>query len=296
MRLKVAAILAAGICWGFMGYFTRHLAGIGIGSEGVLIIRYGISALLFGVLLLVTDRSRFKVKLKDLWCFLGAGLVSLLFFTYCYFTAISMMSLSAAAILLYIAPSVVTVLSVFLFKEKFTKIKAVSLVLSFIGCCLVSGIAGGVSLTLAGVLWGVGAGVGYALYTIFSRFALQKGYNSLTINFYSCLLAAVGAVIIWRPVELPSLMTASAGDFIFCIVTAVLTSFVPYLLYTYGLTGVENGKASVLASIEPVVASLLGILYFYEPVSFVSVLGVVLVLAAVVLLNSGSYNGRYEAR
>ena len=286
MRLKEAAVLTAGICWGFMGYFTRNLAVMGIGSEGAIVIRYLVAALLFAVILLVTDPARFKVKPKDLWCFIGAGLVSLLFFTFCYFTAISMMSLSAAAILLYIAPSVVTLLSVFLFREKLTRIKVLSLVLSFAGCCLVSGIVGGgITITLGGLLFGIGAGVGYALYTIFSRFALERGYNSLTINVYSCLLASIGALIIWRPFGTFTVMFSSWGNFLFCMITAVVTSFVPYLLYTYGLTGLENGKASVLASIEPVVASLLGIIYYHEPVSVPSVTGVILVIMAVVLLN-----------
>lgn len=285
LRSKIAAVLTAGICWGFMGFFTRNLATMGIGSEGAIVIRYGFSAVAYGLILLLTDLSRFKMKAKDAWCFLGAGLLSLLFFTFCYFSAISMMSLSAAAILLYIAPSVVTLLSAILFKERITPIKLLSVGLAFIGCCLVSGVAGGISITGTGLLFGIGAGVGYALYTIFSRFALEKGYNSLTINFYSCLLATIGAMIIWRPTSALASMFSGAGSFTFCIITGVVTSFVPYLLYTYGLTGLENGKASVIASIEPVVASLLGIIYYHEPCTVPSVLGVVLVLTAVVLLN-----------
>lgn len=294
LRLKTAAVLAAGICWGFMGYFTRNLAAMGIGSEGAIVIRYLVAAVMFAVILLITDPKRFRVKLKDWWCFLGAGLVSLLFFTFCYFTAISMMSLSAAAILLYTAPAIVTLLSVLLFGEKLNRIKVVSLVLAFAGCCLVSGIAGGISVTLTGVLWGLGAGAGYALYTIFSRYALEKGYNSLTINVYSCLLASLGAIVIWRPFEELKIMFSSGSNLVFCLLTAVITSFVPYLLYTYGLTGLENGKASVLASIEPVVASLLGIFYYHEPVTVASGSGVVLVLLAVVLLNLKNYNHKHE--
>ena len=70
-----------------------------------------------------------------------------------------------------------------------------------------------------------------------------------------------------------------------CVAAAVVTCFIPYLLYTYGLTGLENGKASVLASVEPVVASLVGIFIYKETYTFMSVTGVVMVLAAVVLLN-----------
>lgn len=285
MNRYVFSVLGAGICWGFMGFFTRNLYSFGIGTDGAIIIRCLGAALAFLIVILIKDRSLLKIRMKDIWCFIGSGLLSLLFFTFCYFNAISMMSLSAAAILLYIAPSVVTLLSVILFKERLTPIKIFSVLLAFAGCCLVSGITGGLTITVQGILFGIGSGVGYALYTIFSRYSLERGYSSLTINFYSCLLAGLGAMIIWHPATLVSSVTSSAGHFLFCIAAAVVTCFIPYLLYTYGLTGLENGKASVLASVEPVVASLVGILIYKETYTFMSVTGVVMVLAAVVLLN-----------
>lgn len=285
MRRHIAAVLGAGISWGTMGFFTRNLALMGIGSDGAIVIRCLIAVICFAAIMVIKDPSSFKVKPKDIWCFLGSGLLSFLFFTFCYFTAISMMSLSAAAILLYIAPIVVTLLSVVLFKEKLTPVKVIAVVLAFAGCCLVSGIAGGLSITGQGLLFGIGSGVGYALYTIFSRYALQRGYTSNAINFYSCLLAGIGAMIIWHPFNTFEVMFASAGNLLFCILTGVVTCFIPYMLYTYSLTGLENSKASVLASIEPVVASLVGFVLFGERLGLPNVVGVILVLAAVVLLN-----------
>ena len=268
-----------------MGFFTRHLQSYGIGSEGAIVVRCGIAALGFLILLLIKNPSELKVRPRDIWCFIGTGLLSLLFFTFCYFNAINMMSLSAAAILLYIAPAVVTVLSAVLFREKITSVKIAAVVLSFAGCALVSGVIGGMTITFKGLLFGIGSGVGYALYTIFSRFALERGYGSNTINFYSCLLASAGAFVIWHPAREVGLMFSSAPAFMWCVLAGVVTCFIPYLLYTYGLTGLENGKASVLASIEPVVASLVGVFCYHEVMSPWSAAGVILVLAAVVLLN-----------
>ncbi len=289
MRMKgnqyAAAALAGGFFWGFMGFFTRHLAGLGIDSNGAIIVRCGTAAVCFALLILCRDPGQFRVRLKDLWCFLGSGLLSLLFFTFCYFHAISMMSLSAAAILLYTAPIIVMLLSAVLFREAITKTKMAAVVLAFAGCCLVSGIGTGTVLTPQGMLYGLGAGLGYALYTIFSRYALLRGYSSNTINFYSCLLAALGAALIWRPQGLAGAVTASVPAFCWCLATGVLSCFVPYMLYTYSLTGLENGKASVLASVEPVVASLVGVFLYHEKMTISSGLGVLLVLAAILLLN-----------
>ena len=258
-------MIGGGICWGFLGFFTRHLAEYGIGSNSAIIVRCGIAAVCFGILILCTDRKQFRVRIRDFWCFIGTGLFSLLFFTFCYFHAISMMNLSTAAILLYTAPTIVMLLSAVLFAEKITGIKIAAVVLAFAGCCLVSGIGTGTALTLTGLLFGLGAGFGYALYTIFSRYALQRGYSSSTINFYSCLFAAAGAYVLWQPSGIFHVMTSSLPAFAWCLGT--------------------GGRASILASVEPVVASLVGVFIYHEKMSIPAAVGVILVLAAILLLN-----------
>ena len=145
--------------------------------------------------------------------------------------------------------------------------------------------SGSLSFTLSGLLYGLGAGVGYALYSIFARFAINRGYSSNTINLYSCLLAALGAGVIWGFGEPTAILCSSWSNALFCLLAAVVTCYLPYLLYTYGLTGVENGRASIMASIEPVVATVVSVVIFNEPMSALAALGVALVLAAVVLLN-----------
>ena len=64
-----------------------------------------------------------------------------------------------------------------------------------------------------------------------------------------------------------------------------MTCFFPYLLYTHGLEGLENGKASIMASVEPVIATIVGVVIYNEALTVMSTVGIVLVLAAIVLLN-----------
>ncbi|MFR5783016.1 MAG: DMT family transporter, partial [Oscillospiraceae bacterium] len=159
------------------------------------------------------------------------------------------MSLSAAAILLYTAPAIVTLLSALLFKERLTGLKLLAVLLAFLGCALVSGLgAGDMALSTAGILYGLGAGFGYAMYSIFARFALERGYSSNTINFYSCLLAAVGAALIWGVDGVFETAAASGGNIALALGTGVVTCYLPYLLYTYGLTGLETDRASITAA------------------------------------------------
>ena len=99
------------------------------------------------------------------------------------------------------------------------------------------------------------------------------------------LLTAAGAAILWGAAQPLGVMFASWQGFGLCTALGIVTCYLPYLLYTYGLSGLETGKASILASFEPVVATLVGIFVFHETLTPLSALGCVCVLSAVVLLN-----------
>ena len=284
-QLYSAAVIASGCLWGLMGFFRRRMDTMGFDNTGVVLVRFGVTALLFALTILLSDPASIKIRLRDLWCFLGSGLCSLLFFTLCYFQAMTVMSLSTAAVLLYTAPCFVILMSALLFKERITARKLLAVALSILGCALVSGVVGSRgTITAAGLLFGLGAGFGYALYSIFGKLAFQRGYKSNTVNFYSCAFAAVGAGLIGGFRTPVGLMLSSGGNFAFVLFAALVTCYLPYLLYTYGLSGIEAGKASVMASVEPVVATLLGVLAYHEPLGLFGALGMALVLAAIVIL------------
>ena len=80
-------------------------------------------------------------------------------------------------------------------------------------------------------------------------------------------------------------MFASPGNFAVCAGIIVAAGFLPALLYSWGLAGVEAGKGAVMASMEPVTASVLGFLVYHETPTPLGLAGIVLVLAAVVILN-----------
>ena len=284
--LGPALIILAGIFWGSMGIFVRRLSTFGLSSIQIVCIRVTIAALVFCLILLVKDPDGFRISLRDLPLFLGLGLGSVLVFTVCYFTAISMMSLSTAAILLYTSPIWIMLMSVLFFHEKLTARKLLALALAFGGCVLVSGISGG-GLTLAGLLIGLGSGIGYGVYSILGTVALRR-YSPYTVTTWTFVFAALGSLLISHPVDIAAKISAApsvGGLLFFCLLTALVTAVVPFLAYTLGLRTVEASKAGILATIEPMVATLVGILVFSEPLTLLSGLGVLLILTAVVLLN-----------
>lgn len=281
-------IVLAGVFWGSMGIFVRRLGGYGFSSGHIACLRLTVGALVFS-LLLSCGRGGFRLPAaRDLPLFLGLGLGSVMCFTVCYFRAIEIMPLSTAAILLYTSPVWVMLMSALFFRERLTLRKLLALALAFAGCVLVSGVSRG-GLTPYGLLVGLGAGVGYALYSILGTVALRR-YPPLVVTTWTFLFAALGSLLLCDlPGLLRNLRDQACVELLWLIpATAVITAVVPYLAYTKGLHTTEPGRAAVLATVEPVVATLLGMLVFHERLRPGAALGVLLVLAAIVLLRPGA--------
>jgi len=157
-------------------------------------------------------------------------------------------------------------------------------VLAFLGCCFVAGILNGaLTLTPEGLLLGIGSGLFYSSYTIFGRFAL-KHYQPFTVTFYTFLIAGIGSLFMTSPGDLSTTFHSPMG-ILLSLGLMVVGTVIPYLLYTKGLSDLgDSGKASILASVEPVVASLVGIAAFGEPMTLGVVLGLVCILASVYIL------------
>ena len=143
--------------------------------------------------------------------------------------------------------------------------------------------SGGLTVTLTGVLLGLGAGFFYALYSIFGRYALAH-YSSMTVTVWTFLFAGPASLVLvpgsrtlGPALARPDMWLTAAG-------LVVFSTVLPYIFYTKGLSRVEAGQASIMASLEPVVAALAGILAFGEPVNAATVAGIICVLAGVVIL------------
>lgn len=289
-RKTVSALLvaSAGSMWGFMGLLVRRLSAANLSSIDVCFLRALVTAIAMGLLLLAVNRKAFSIKLKDIWCFIGTGVISVVFFNFCYFRTIMLTSLSVAAVMLYTAPVFVVLMSAVLFGEKLTKNKLIAALVAFLGCAFVSGIIGGAGrLSAVGILFGLGSGIGYALYSIFSRYALERGYSSATISFYTFVFAVIPCFFLADRSAGFAALTSGFGDFAITVLIILFVTLAPYLLYTRGLQGLENGTASIIASIEPVVATLVGWGLYHETLNLWNVMGIVLVLFSIVLINLG---------
>ncbi len=279
----------SGIMWGSGGVFVRTFDSLGMDNFTMLFTRIIVSVTLLGVGLFLYDRSLLKIKLRDLWVFLGGGILGMFGINLTYNEAIKHGTLALASVLLSMSPLFVVTFSILFFHEKMTIQKGVCMAAALMGCVLVSGVlenVSGTSLSPIAVICGIGSAFFYALYSIFSKAAMKKGYHALTITFY-CLVSSLILLV-------PGTDWACIGSTIekgwpwmpwFMLLHSLVTSTLSYVFYTTSLSFIDAGTASILAASEPAAAMLFGFLFFSEQPTLLSISGLILTTAAIIILS-----------
>ena len=275
--------LSSGILWGIIGLFVRYFSDLGLSSLQVGFVRMAMACLCTFVYMMLMRRKELRIRLKDLWCFAGSGLVGMLTACVTYFISMDKISLSAAAILMYTAPVYVTLFGVLFFKERVTKKTVFAMILAFAACVFVCAPSHNGSLSAAGIGFGLCAGVSFALYSVFARFAYNRGYSTWTVTFYSFAFSALGAGILCDVGGVVQVMALPASwPWGLCL--GIVCAFAPYVLYGLALKRLSGSVVTILSSVEPVVATITGVLCFSEPFGLTGKLGIGLMLAAIFLL------------
>ncbi len=287
-RAFIYIILGAAL-WGTIGWYVKNLYSYGFTPMEVVTLRAWSAAIILVIYLIISSPKKLKLNsIRDIKYFIGTGIFSIIFFNYCMFTAIELSTIPVATALLYTAPAFVTLLSFFLFKEALTRLKIIAILITLMGTALVVGL---IPLNLAtfqltSILFGLGSGIGYALYSIFSKFALKK-YSSLSITTYTFIVAAV-TLLPFFPYQEKFHMLLDPSVLFYAFGLGFLPTAFAYIIYTHGLNNTEASKASILTTVEPVVATLIGIFIFHETFSFIQMIGMACIIGAVILIQAYS--------
>ncbi|WP_255783464.1 DMT family transporter [Oceanobacillus alkalisoli] len=284
-------ILIGAALWGTIGFYVKNLYAYGFTPMEVVTLRVWTSAVILVLYLLFTAPKRLKLhQLTDIKYFIGTGIFSIVFFNYCMFTAIETSTIPVATALLYTGPAFVTIFSYLLFKEPLTRIKIIALCITLFGTSLVVGLIpfDKEAFKFGSVVFGIGSAVGYALYSIFSKYALRK-YTTLPITTFTFLTAAI-ALIPFFPYKEKVMLLINQEVLFYAFGLGLLPTAVAYIIYTHGLNRTETSKASILTTVEPVVATMIGIFIFQETFSFIQMLGMACIICAVIVVQVYSSN------
>ncbi|MBR3375333.1 MAG: EamA family transporter, partial [Firmicutes bacterium] len=282
----------AGILWGSIGFFVRKLNGLGVDTELTAFMRIFCAWIILIPLLmgmsLKSGRNYFKISKKGLLqCFI-MGLVTQAFFNLSYSGCINSVGVAMGSVLLYTAPIFVSILSRLLFKEEINARKGISLVINLLGCFIM--VTGGdlsvLKVSGIGILLGIGAGFFYAMVTILGKFTSDE-VDPFTMVFYNFLFGWISLALISNPIP----KIAAVSDLHFWLLAfgyGLIPTVGSYLFYMNGIShDVELSRVPIIASVEPIIATIIGLLVFGENITLVNALGLVIVLFSIVLMNSG---------
>jgi drug/metabolite transporter (DMT)-like permease len=218
----------------------------------------------------------------------GMGAVGYVGQSLAYLNALLFASAGLVALLLYLYPVIVAVLSVLILRERLPRPKLLALILALAGTALTVGPAGGQAL---GILLAISAAAIYSIYIIVGTQVMRQvsAVQSSAVIFASAG-AALGALLLFTGPHWPR---GAAGWAVIAAIVLVAT-VLPVVTFLAGLERIGPTNAALLSTLEPVVTIVLATLFLHEQLQPLTLLGGALVLAAVALLTRGELSARAE--
>ncbi|MGB8982157.1 MAG: DMT family transporter, partial [Anaerolineales bacterium] len=276
--ILLIAISAAS--FGTLAIFGRLLYADGLDTFTMLFLRFSFAAVTMTFLLLLRREPlpRGKILLQ----LIGMGALGYVGQSFSYLSAIKYASAGLVALLLYLYPMFVFVLSVIVLREKVTGIKIAALILALIGTALTVDPAGG---QLTGILLAVASALIYSVYIIVGT-NVMKHVSALQSSLVIFASAAVvyGVLTGVNGAHFPATGTGWLGIAGIVLIATVI----PVATFLAGLERIGPTNASLLSTLEPVVTVLLAGWLFGERLATITILGGCLILVAVILLTSSA--------
>ena len=275
-------IFITGILWGTIGLFVAEMAKAGSSPELTSFLRMALGLLI--MLAITIFKYGVKSLIIDLKTFMLCAVIGVVcngIYNICNSLSVINNGVAVASVLMYTAPIFTALASRIIFKESITRKKIFALILNIIGCILV--VTGGnfvnININFKGVMYGVGAGFCYGMAAIAGKAASGRA-NAFVINTWGYFFAAVFILIFTRPdFEILNLKILWIG-FLFAVIPTALA----YIIYYKGLERVKStARVPVVASIEPVTAALIGVLFYHEALGAANLAGVALVIISIML-------------
>jgi len=275
-------VVISAIAFGAIPVFARAAYNAGSDPISVLFFRFSIASIVMIPFIAVQKipfpRGKFLLGLMLMG---GIGYVGQ---SFCYFTALTMASAGLVAILLYLYPAIVVILSSLLFKERITGLKVSALILALTGTVLTIGLGGGGSLL--GIALAMTAPFIYSAY-ILAGSKITKEVEILSSSTVVMISASFvfGALIAIKGLNMPQTLVGWGG----VLAIALISTVIAIIAFFAGLKRVGPTNTSMLSTFEPVTTVVLAAIVFGEEIGFMRVVGGVFILIAVILLAKSEF-------
>lgn len=278
-------IVVAAFFWGIAATAAKFILNTNVNPFKLVNMRLNIAFVLLFLILLIFDRQKLKITLQDAKYLAVLGLVGLVGVQTTYYFTVATLNVSMAIFLQYLAPAMIVIYSIVFLKERLSSTILMSLGISLLGSiCIILGrdTAGSSALNVIGLITGLASAFFLCFYTIFGKTCTAR------VNAWTVLLYAVGfGALAYSFVSPPWVLWRGTTlmEFAYVSYLSIFATIIPFGLYFSGLRYLTSSSASILAMLEPVVASISAYFLLNEKMTFVQILGGLLIIVAVIIIN-----------
>lgn len=273
--------------FGLIPLFALPAIQRGIGVDSVMFYRFGISALVLGMWLLIRQHS-LRVNLRELATLGGLGVfyamtALLLTTSYLYIPS------GIATTIHFLYPVVVTTVMILFFKDKVSLPLLLAIVMAISGVYLLSNSGSSGPVSLKGLLLVLTTVVTYAVYIVGVNKSCVQRMDGLKLTFYVLLAGAVvfGMNLLVKGVALD--MIPDVGTGVYLVLLALIPTLVSDFTLILSVQQVGSTTTAVLGCMEPLTAVAMGVLFLHEQLGIWQFIGMIVILLAVsivILANS----------
>jgi drug/metabolite transporter (DMT)-like permease len=288
-------VVLASFCFGTAGPLVKPTMDAGLSPQQVASFRIAVAAVVLLAFVVVTRPALLRVRRADLPILAGYGLVGVAAVQLLYFAAVARIPIGVAMLLEFTAPILVALWVRFVRRVILPARMWIGTALALLGLAMVAEVWQGLRLDTLGVLFGIGAALCAATYFLVGEHA-GRTIAPLGLVTWGMVIGAVVMAVISPPWSLPGDLLATSTDFgglrvpvwMLLVTCAVVSTAAAYLLSVSALRLLPANVVSVLALCEPIIATAIAWLVLGQALTFVQVIGAVVLLAGATVVQLAS--------
>lgn len=276
----------ATVFWAAAASAAKFLFNSGITPFQLVQLRITISAFFLFLWLLMRSPHMLKISLKDLLSFIILGALGMATLQFAYLFTISKINVAAAILLQYLAPIFIALYAMIFSGEKPGRTTITAMFLSTFGCYLAVGAYNPetYAMNLVGIIGGICTALSYAWFALQGEHLMRK-YNPWTVLFFALFFASFPWNMIHPPMEAFAHLY-SPIKWALILGISILGTILPYGLFYEGIKIIRSTRASITATLEPIIAGIISFIFLGEILEPLQLLGGAVVIAAVIVLQS----------
>ena len=220
---------------------------------------------------------------KDLLQIVLFGLIGMLGTQYTYFSAIQFSNAAIATVLTYFGPTLVLIYMCLREKRKPLKYEIVSICLSSFGVFLLAthGDITSLQISFKALVWGILSALSVVFYTVQPESLLKK-YGASIVVAWGMMIGGIFIAFVTKPWNIN--VTFDFITFLVLMLIIVFGTIIAFILYLTGVNIIGPTKASIIACIEPVAATICAILFLGVTFDFLDVIGFICIISTIFIV------------